>query len=130
MFSEQIISTGIQYLGTIYVFNAPSYRSDMFDCSSFIQYIFWVNGIYLPRNSRQQFKVGIPISVSHIREGDLLFFTTKARKHKKGHAKIGHVGIYIGKNRVLHTYREGKKVQISEINTYWTSVFVGAKRVI
>ncbi|TYR81847.1 NlpC/P60 family protein [Priestia megaterium] len=130
MLSDKIISTGLRYLGTPYVFNAPSYRTDMFDCSSFMQYIFGVNGIELPRNSRQQFKVGTRVLSAPLQKGDLLFFTTKKRKHRYGLAKIGHVGLYIGNNQMLHTYRGEKEVTISTLDSYWKEAFVGAKRLI
>jgi cell wall-associated NlpC family hydrolase len=130
MLADRIISTGLKYLGTPYVFNAPSYRTDMFDCSSFTQYVFGVNGIPLPRNSRQQFLVGTPVPLHRIQKGDLLFFTTEKRKKRSGIAKIGHVGIYIGNNQMLHTYRQGKKVTITKLNSYWKENFIGAKRVL
>jgi cell wall-associated NlpC family hydrolase len=127
---NQIISSGLQYLGTPYLFNAPSYQTDTFDCSSFIQYIFGINGILLPRNSRQQYKVGRPISFERIKKGDLLFFTTKARKNRQGLSRIGHVAIYIGQGQILHTYKKGKKVMITELNSYWKKSFIGVKRVL
>ena len=130
MFANQIISTGLQYLGTPYVFNAPSYQTDSFDCSSFIKFIFEMNGIILPRNSRQQFEIGVPISFDQIKIGDLLFFTTRERKNRKGLSRVGHVAIYIGQDQILHTYRLGKKVMISELNSYWKKSFIGAKRVL
>jgi cell wall-associated NlpC family hydrolase len=129
VFAQQIISTGLQYLGTPYLFNSPSYQTDTFDCSSFIQYIYRINGIHLPRNSRQQFLVGVPISFKHIKKGDLLFFTTKTRKNRQGVSRIGHVAIYIGQGRMLHTYSRGKKVRISEIDSSWMNSFIGARRV-
>lgn len=130
MLADKIIFTGLKCLGIPYVFNAPSNQTNMFDCSSFIQYIFKVNGISLPRNSRQQFEIGLPISFSHIQKGDLLFFTTEKRKNRRGSSKIGHVGIYIGNGEMLHTYRPENKVTISKLNSYWKAVFVTAKRVI
>lgn len=130
MLEEQIIFTGLQYLGTPYVFNAPSYQPDTFDCSSFVQYIFGINGILLPRNSRQQFETGVPISLDQIKKGDLLFFTTKDRKNRQGLSRIGHVAIYIGHDQILHTYTQGEKVRISVLNSYWKKSFIGAKRVL
>jgi len=127
---EKIINTGSTFIGVPYIFNAPSFRTDIFDCSSFIQYIFMVHGIPLPRNSRQQSLSGKRISSKHIKKGDLLFFTTEDRKHKHGISKIGHVALYIGKGRMLHTYRPKNKVSITEINDYWRSMFVMARRVI
>ncbi|ALC84329.1 hypothetical protein AM592_19730 [Bacillus gobiensis] len=130
MLADQIISTGLRFLGTPYVFNARSDQTNVFDCSSFIQHIFGVNGISLPRNSRQQFLMGTRIPFSQIRQGDLLFFTTKKRENREGVAKIGHVAVYIGKGHILHTYRQGKKVQISELDSHWKSKYKGTKRVI
>ena len=39
MLADKIIFTGLKCLGIPYVFNAPSDQTNMFDCSSFIQYI-------------------------------------------------------------------------------------------
>ncbi|NRD79122.1 C40 family peptidase [Bacillus sp. BRMEA1] len=130
MLADHIISTGLQYLGAPYVFNAPADQTATFDCSSFIQYIFGVNGIRLPRNSRQQFGVGVPIPLEQVKIGDLLFFTTKARKNKQGLSRIGHVAIYMGQGKMLHTYRPENKVMISVLDPKWKKSFVGAKRVI
>lgn len=127
MIADQIISTGLHCLGTPYLFNAPSFQTNTFDCSSYIQYIFGVNGIYLPRNSRQQFKVGVPISLHRIKRGDLLFFTTKARKNRQGLLRVGHVAIYIGQGNILHTYRQGTKVKISKLDSNWKKSFIGAR---
>jgi cell wall-associated NlpC family hydrolase len=130
MVADRIIATGLLYLGIPYVFKAPGKQTNAFDCSSFIQYIFGVNGVSLPRNSRQQYQEGTAVSFDNIQKGDLLFFTIEQRKKKTGLSKIGHVGVYIGNNLMLHTYQLGGQVTISELNSYWTSVFIGAKRVI
>ena len=55
---------------------------------------------------------------------------TEKRKKRNGVAKIGYVAIYIGNNQMLHTYRQGKKVTITELNSYWKKNFIGAKRVL
>lgn len=130
MIVNRVIRSALGCLGRPYVFNAQAFQSRSFDCSSFVQFVFYVNGILLPRSSRQQFSVGQAISFSSIKKGDLLFFTTNKRKKKKGLEKIGHVALYIGKNQMIHTYTEGKKVMISDVNSYWRSAFIGAKRVI
>lgn len=124
------METGLKQLGKPYVFNAPAGSDNHFDCSSFIQYIFKQNGIHLPRNSRQQFQVGKAVSYPNIKKRDLLFFTTTKRKQRKGIEKIGHVALYIGNKKILHTFRKGKKVKISNLYPYWKTVFLGAKRVI
>lgn len=130
MKAKQIIRTGKKYLGTPYVFNSPPFQSATFDCSSFIQYIFHENGIALPRNSRQQFLAGKDISGRKIKKGDLLFFTTTKRKNLIGISKIGHVALYIGDGKMLHTSKQGGKVKVSKLKKYWKTAYVGARRVI
>jgi cell wall-associated NlpC family hydrolase len=129
MLAKKILSTAFRFIGIPYIFNAQPYQSKNFDCSSFIQYIFHVNGIFLPRNSRQQFLVGEEIPFHQIQKGDLLFFTTSNRRNKKGLSKIGHVALYIGNNQIIHTFRDGKKVTVSDLSPYWNTVLIGAKRV-
>ncbi|WP_099355659.1 C40 family peptidase [Fredinandcohnia onubensis] len=130
MMINKIINTGLKHLGKPYVFNAPSFQTESFDCSSFIQYIFGVHGILLPRNSRQQFRFGERIPFQNIKKGDLLFFTTKKRKKLKGIERIGHIAIYIGDDKILHAVRPDKEVKISILSDYWKSVYLAAKRVI
>src|SRR4051812_31711314 len=57
--ANNIIKTGKRFLGVPYKWGSPAGRTDEFDCSSFTQYVFKLNGISLPRNSRQQSKTGI-----------------------------------------------------------------------
>ncbi|MBO9130981.1 C40 family peptidase [Bacillus sp. 165] len=130
MLADRIIATGLLYLATPYSFKAPAAQTKKFDCSSFVQYVFGLNGITLPRSSRQQFQAGDFIAFDSLQKGDLLFFTNEQRTKKTGIAKIGHVAIYMGNNLMLHTYHLGAQVTISELNSYWTSMFMGAKRVI
>ncbi|WP_379970978.1 C40 family peptidase [Ectobacillus sp. sgz5001026] len=127
---NRIVLTGLLYLGTPYLRNAPAFQADTFDCSSFTQYVFGANGILLPRSSRQQFQKGQSVPLWKIQAGDLIFFKTKQRQDKSGIENIGHVAIYIGGTNLLHTYQEGKMVMISPFHSYWKRMYVGAKRII
>jgi cell wall-associated NlpC family hydrolase len=128
--AQTIIKTGLSLRGKPYVFGASPDRTDIFDCSSFTKHVFKKHGIRLPRTSRQQYREGRTIQKGNWRAGDLLFFTTKTRRKKKGIEKIGHVAIYIGKGQILHTYRHGGKVTVTSLAPYWKGVCLGAKRVI
>ncbi|WP_368431747.1 C40 family peptidase [Sutcliffiella sp. BMC8] len=125
-----MIKTGKKYIGTPYLFGAASGRTDRFDCSSFVQYVYATHGISLPRTSRQQFQVGNPVPLSSVRRGDLLFFTTPKRQKLTGIQKIGHVAIFLGSNSILHTSRVEKKVAIASLTPYWKTKIIGARRVI
>ena len=84
----------------------------------------------LPRDSRQQSQLGTEVSIDQLREGDLVFFTTPKRKNKSGIDRIGHVAVYLGNGLMLHTFRPGIGVTISELNSSWKDRFVQAKRVL
>lgn len=128
--ADHLIVKGFGYLGTPYVFGAKSDQTDSFDCSSFLRYIFISQGVSLPRDSRQQSRLGTEVSIDQLREGDLVFFTTPKRKNKSGIDRIGHVAVYLGNGLMLHTFRPGIGVTISELNGSWKERFVQAKRVL
>ncbi|UCZ53958.1 C40 family peptidase [Bacillus shivajii] len=130
MLVNKVIGTGLLYIGTPYVFNAVPFQTNSFDCSSFIQYIFYMNGVELPRNSRQQFLVTKKVRVKELKKGDLLFFTTRKSQKKQGIAKVGHVALYIGEGRILHTSRHTKQVKVEKINKHLKKMFLGARRVV
>lgn len=123
--ADQIIATGEKYLGTPYQFGAKSGQTKTFDCSSFVQHVFKENGIDLPRNSRQQSTVGQTVPFSEIQKGDLLFFELSSNP-----GRIGHVGIYAGNNKILHTWGPGG-VRYDDLSDRWLKEgFVKAQRVI
>lgn len=123
--ADRILATGQQFLGIPYKFGAESGRTDGFDCSSFTQYVFKAHGIDLPRSSRQQAKAGIYVPKSQLQKGDLIFSDT----NRDG--IINHVSIYMGNNQILHTYRVGIGVTISEFEgSTWDKTYVTARRVI
>ncbi|WP_324617936.1 NlpC/P60 family protein [Cohnella cholangitidis] len=41
---------------------------------------------------------------------------------------IGHVGIYVGDNRILHTYSKEQGVHFEEFSDKWKKRFVTARR--
>lgn len=122
--ADQIIQTGEKYLGTPYQYGAKAGQTRTFDCSSFTQYVYKQHGISLPRNSRQQSTVGQTVPRSEIKRGDLLFFTTS-----KSNGRIGHVAIYAGNNKVLHTWGPGG-VRYDTLTGWLDRNYVHAKRVI
>ena len=65
------------------------------DCSGFVQLVFKMNGILLPRDAWQQAQQGILVpKYRDARAGDLAFFDDKD--------EIVHVGILLGNDRIIH----------------------------
>ncbi|UJF31384.1 C40 family peptidase [Paenibacillus hexagrammi] len=128
--AQRIIAKGMNYLGTPYVFGAKYGQTKDFDCSSFLKYIFASEQIKLPRDSREQSQVGTSITKDDLQDGDLLFFTTPERKNKEGVQRIGHVALYMGNGLILHTFRPGIGVTVSEFTGQWQQRFIEARRVL
>jgi lipoprotein Spr len=122
----KVIETGKKYLHTPYKFGSSSTTTRTFDCSSFVQRVYKSLGINLPRSSRQQAKVGVPVSKSNLQVGDLIFFRSYGSKSNR----ITHVAIYAGNNQILHTYGKPGVTFSKWKGTSWEKRFVTARRVL
>lgn len=127
---ELIIQDGMAFYRTPYRFGAMPWSIDAFDCSSFMQFIFARNGLLLPRTSRQQSLLGFDVARKNLQRGDLLFFSVHSRMHKKGLERIGHVGIYLGGGRFLHSCKAGGVVVTELSDPYWHRLYIKGRRVI
>ena len=121
--ADALIAFGSTFIGTHYDFGADSDQTDAFDCSSFVKRVFGdVLGIDLPRVSYDQAKEGVEVKLDDLRKGDLLFFSARG-------LDIGHVGIYAGDGKILHTYSDKLGVHIEAFDGQWKDRFVTARRV-
>ncbi|XEC96427.1 C40 family peptidase [Paenibacillus tarimensis] len=126
---SQLITKAKRYLGVPYKFGAGPYtRTKRFDCSSYVRHLYADFGYKLPRTARAQATKGKLVPKSKLRRGDLLFFYVPGRF--KTNTKVGHVGIYMGNKKMIHSSPKPKNgVQISNINSnYWKRTFLRAKR--
>jgi cell wall-associated NlpC family hydrolase len=98
-----------------------------FDCSGFVYYCLTQNGVKIGRLSASGFSgVGswVAVNKSDLKPGDLLFFGLH------GSASVGHTGIYLGNNRMIHASSSKGKVVIADINgSYWVENYKSARRV-
>jgi cell wall-associated NlpC family hydrolase len=120
---EKVISQGYGLLGTKYVYGAVRYHDGKgkllsgftvtkFDCSSLMQYIFYKGaGTLLDVNTRTQVLQGKTVSKNSLQRGDLIFFTNASRKNNTGLERIGHVAIYLGDNKILHTASDYARIE-------------------
>jgi gamma-D-glutamyl-L-lysine dipeptidyl-peptidase len=119
---QKIVRTAGRFLGTAYRWGGESVH-DGFDCSGLTMTVYRLNGLDLPRNSRDQFRAGTPIKRSALRKGDLVFFATGRRR------RVSHVGIYTGGGHFIHAPGRGKLIGIASLsNSYFNRRFVGARR--
>ena len=128
--ASDIISSAKNLIGKVnYVFGANNIEGGEGDCSSFTQYLFNKQGVNIGRDTQSQWtnKNLSTISKGELKQGDLVFFkNTYNSNHTDG---VSHVGIYIGNNEFIHL-SSSKDVTISSLdNSYYSSHYLGAKRV-
>jgi cell wall-associated NlpC family hydrolase len=119
---QLLVRVAKSFLGIKYILGGSS-RNGM-DCSAFVQKVFRIVGIDLPRTAREQFQVGCRVAREALQVGDLVFF-----KRSKT-PRPAHVGIYIGDGRFIHTSLRKRRVYIDSLNSrYFGAQFIGAKRI-
>ncbi|MDM7987635.1 MAG: NlpC/P60 family protein [Smithella sp.] len=117
---QLLVKVATGFIGAPYRFGGESLRG--IDCSSFVQRIYRIFDVTLPRSAREQAKVGISITRDNLEKGDLVFFHTNR--------SLGHVGIYIGNNEFVHASSKSKAVRIDSLDTpYYQKRFQRAIRV-
>jgi cell wall-associated NlpC family hydrolase len=95
---------------------------DGFDCSGFVQYVYRQHGVTVPRQTREQFRLGRSLGRKDLAPGDLVFFTTVA-------PGASHVGIVIGQDQFVHAPSERGVVRVERLSAdYWNRRYVGARR--
>ena len=118
---KAIVSTAKSFIGIPYRFGGET-ADEGFDCSGLTMVSYRINGLKLPRNSRQQWVAGRLIDKHDLSEADLLFFDTK------GNGRVTHVGIYIGNGQFVHAPKSGKTIRIDSLsNNYYKKRYLGAK---
>lgn len=104
-----IVATAKKYVGRLpYVWGGTSLKSGA-DCSGFIQSIYRLYGISIPRTSTSQASGGRSISRGQLQPGDLVFY-------KNGGSSICHVGIYMGGGKIVHEANSRDDCKISSID--------------
>lgn len=94
-----------------------------FDCSGFVRYVYQQHGVPMPREVREQFRVGKNVDRGRLEPGDLVFFSTVA-------PGASHVGIVIGGDQFIHAPSERGVVRVENLSSqYWSTRYIGAKRV-
>jgi hypothetical protein len=121
---QKVIQTASVLKGIPYIYGGASTAG--FDCSGLVQYVFAKANIRLPRTADRQFDFGTPVTYAHAKAGDLMFFNTGNTR-----GEVTHVGIYMGKNNMLHAPRPGKKVQFASVDTrsWFRPRLLGIRRV-
>ncbi len=102
---DKIAEDALMYLNAPYLWGGRSPFG--IDCSGFTQVVYKINNVVIPRDAYQQAKLGEGYSfIEEAEAGDIAFFDNEE-------GKINHVGILIGKNKIIHA---SGKVRIDSLD--------------
>lgn len=118
---DMLVATAQSYIGVEYSWGGTSIEEG-FDCSGLTMAVYQMNGLNLPRSSKDQYNAGVPVARDQLKKGDLVFFEISQGQ------KISHVGIYIGNREFIHAPGKDKKIRKdSLVDGYYRNRFVGAR---
>ena len=97
---DRLILFANKFINIPYKFGGNSIMG--IDCSAYVQKVYSLIGVTIPRSARLQFKEGEIVDRDSLSIGDLVFFRTYA-------SFPSHVGIYLGNDLFIHASSKGKK---------------------
>lgn len=96
-----------------------------FDCSGYVQYVFALFRITVPRTVGEQYRAGRAVT-GLLKPGDLLFFKTNGPG-----GGVTHVALALGPDEFIHAPAESGTVRIEHLGgAYWRSRYAGARRIL
>jgi len=116
---ERAAAVALKAVGVPYRWGGTS-PANGFDCSGLVYWAYGRLGVALPHSSYALYGQGRRISRSRLKAGDLLFFYG-----------LGHVGIYIGRGRMVHAPHSGRLVEVVKLGrSGYGGRLVGARRIL
>lgn len=98
---KKIVTTARRFLGVPYLWGGITPGG--YDCSGLVQIVYRFHGVNLPRDSKDQRRVGEEIDYQDLLAGDLLFFP-------------GHVAISLGGDNIIHASASRGMIAIDSLN--------------
>ncbi len=115
-----IVRVAASLIGTRYQFGGADEAG--FDCSGLVLYVHERVGLHIPRTAAAQQQAALPVPLTRLAPGDLVFFSS-------GGQRVDHVGIYAGFGRFIHAPHAGVAVSYAELTSgYYATHLVSAGR--
>ena len=116
---QRAAKTALRAVGVPYRWGGSS-PAGGFDCSGLVYWAYGRLGISVPHSSYALYGLGRNVPRSRLKPGDVLFFSG-----------LGHVGLYIGRGRMVHAPQSGRTVEIVPLGrSHYGSRLVGARRLV
>ena len=115
---QRAARVALRAVGVPYSWGGTS-PSSGFDCSGLVYWAYGRLGVRVPHSSYALYGLGRRVPRRGIRAGDILFFSG-----------LGHVGIYLGRGRMVHAPHSGTRVQVVSLGSGYGGRLVGARRLV
>jgi cell wall-associated NlpC family hydrolase len=112
--ARTVLNWAYSKLGTPYEYGGTGPR---YDCSGLTMMAWRQAGVSIPRVVPDQYNATRRVARADLQPGDLVFFDG-----------LGHVGIYVGGGKFIHSPHTGDVVRIASLSGYYSSNYVGAGR--
>ena len=124
---QEILITARSFTGFPYLWGGTTPKG--FDCSGYVQTVFRLNGVLLPRDAYQQFTRGVEVhNRDELRPADLLFFRAPTAE------RMTHVAIHIAEGQFIHCSGYVRTNSLNrtaeDYDASLVSLYAGAKRVV
>ena len=110
--TKQAIDFAIAQLGDAYVYGGTGPSG--WDCSGLVMKSFAAAGVSLPRVVGPQMSAVRHVSMDALQPGDLVAY-----------GDMSHIGIYLGRGKVVHAPHPGRSVEITGLSHYSVAGRVG-----
>lgn len=116
---QRAAKVALRAVGVPYRWGGSS-PSGGFDCSGLVYWAYGRLGVSVPHSSYALYATGRPVRRTGLKAGDVLFFSG-----------LGHVGLYVGRGRMVHAPRSGRTVEVVRLGgSHYGTRLVGARRIV
>ncbi|HUM69138.1 MAG TPA: C40 family peptidase, partial [Chloroflexota bacterium] len=117
----QLVADAPRFTGVPYLWAGVSGYG--IDCSGYVQLLYRLAGVTLPRDADMMFAAGQPVEPPY-QPGDLFFFGSEG-----DHRRISHVGMSLGGWQMIHSSRSRNGVFVDDVTAvpHLRDRFAGAR---
>ncbi|MCK5103363.1 MAG: C40 family peptidase [Cyclobacteriaceae bacterium] len=121
-----VVTRARSYINTPYKYGGTTTLG--MDCSGLLMRSFEAIDTYIPRTAKEQSKLGNKVTISELKEGDLVFFKTMKKKGRVTHA--GLVTDARKKDRIMFIHASSSRgvIEVNLMSDYYRKAFVKARR--
>ena len=121
-----VVTRARSYINTPYKYGGTTTLG--MDCSGLLMRSFEAIDTYIPRTAKEQSKLGNKVTISELKEGDLVFFKTMKKKGRVTHAGLVTDARKNDRIMFIHASSSRGVIEANLMSDYYRKAFVKARR--